>query len=203
MQSIGIYVHIKVTIDEKGNTKMNATTKISKFISLVLRHKPETIGVKLDESGWLDITELIAMSRKSGVNLSSDLIRQIVTLSDKQRFSISDDGLRIRANQGHSIGVDLGLLKTVPPDLLYHGTAKQNLLLIRTQGLLKGKRQYVHLSPDFNCALRVGKRHGKAVVLVIDTARMHRMGFDFFLSINGVWLTDYVPAEYLKLASTF
>jgi len=178
---------------------MNGTTKISKFISLVLWHRPETIGISLDESGWAVIAELVEKSRKVGVVLTSDQIQKIVAASDKQRFAISADGLRIRANQGHSITVDLSFDATEPPQRLYHGTAVNNIPAIRHQGLLKGNRQHVHLSLDLECAIDVGMRHGKPVVLLIDAGRMYMDGFDFFLSQNGVWLTDHVPAEYLTL----
>lgn len=176
---------------------MSGMNKISKFLSLILRHKPETIEVHLDESGWTDIAELVEKSRKAGVSLNPDLIRKIVTTSDKQRFAISEDGLRIRANQGHSIAVDLGFEEATPPCLLYHGTATRNLTAIRQQGLIKGNRQYVYLSPDKETAESVGKRYGNPFVLTIHADRMYRDGFKFYLSANGVWLTDHVPKEYI------
>ena len=176
---------------------MKTNAPISKFLSLVLRHKPDTIGIQLDESGWADITDLVEKSRKAGVNLNPDLICTIVATSDKQRFSISTDGLRIRANQGHSIDVDLGLEETEPPLLLYHGTATRNLTSIRQQGIFKGGRQYVHLSLDKETAEAVGKRYGKPVVLTIQAGRMQENGFKFYRSANGVWLTDHVPMEYI------
>ena len=176
---------------------MNGMSKISKFLSLILRHKPDAIEVNLDESGWVDIAELVEKSRKAGVNINPDLIRKIVATSDKQRFAISEDGLRIRANQGHSITVNLDLEEAKPPQQLYHGTATHNLAAIRQQGLIKGNRQYVHLSPDKETAEIVGKRYGKPVVLTIHADRMHQAGIKFYLSVNGVWLTDYVPKEYI------
>lgn len=172
--------------------------KISKFLSLVLRHRPGVIGVRLDEAGWAEIAELVERGGKSGVNLTADRIRQVVAESDKQRFAISEDGMRVRANQGHSIEVDLGLEKSEPPQLLYHGTATRNLAAIRQQGLIKGNRQYVHLSPDKEIAETVGKRYGKPVVLTVKAGCMHRDGFSFYLSANGVWLTDHVPPEYIE-----
>lgn len=176
---------------------MSEMSKCSKFLSLILRHKPDAIGIHLDESGWADIVELVEKSRKAGVNLNPDLIRKIVATSDKQRFAISEDGLRIRANQGHSIAVDLGFEEATPPQQLYHGTATHNLAAIRQQGLIKGNRQYVHLSPDKETAETVGKRYGNPVVLTIHADRMHHDGLKFYLSSNGVWLTDHVPKEYI------
>lgn len=171
--------------------------KISKFLSLVLRHNPGDIGLRLDEAGWAEIAELVEKGSKAGVKLTSERIRQIVASSDKQRFSISENGLRVRANQGHSIVVDLGLQKVEPPLLLYHGTTIRNLAAIRQQGLIKGNRQYVHLSANKETAEMVGKRYGRPVVLTIKAGCMHRDGFNFYLSINGVWLTDHVPTEYI------
>lgn len=170
---------------------------ISKFLSLVLRHKPDAIGIQLDEYGWADITDLVEKSRKAGVNLNPDVICKIVATSDKQRFAISEDGLRIRANQGHSIAVDLGYEEMEPPPLLYHGTATRNLTSIRQQGIIKSDRQYVHLSLDKETAEAVGKRYGKPVVLTVQADRMQQDGFRFYRSANGVWLTDHVPEEYI------
>lgn len=180
-----------------GQQMNEPTTKASKFLSLVLRHQPESIGISLDESGWASIADLIEKSREARVFLSVDLIRKIVTSSNKMRFSISADGLRIRANQGHSVDIDLGLEAAEPPLLLYHGTATRNLASIRGQGLIKGNRQYVHLSLSRETAVTVGKRHGKPVVLIIEAGSMHKHGFEFYLSANGVWLTEHVPPEYV------
>ena len=177
--------------------RLGDKVKISKFLSLVLRHKPGDIGLRLDEAGWAEIAELVEKGSKAGVKITTELIRQVVANSDKQRFSISEDGLRVRANQGHSIAVDLGLEKVEPPRLLYHGTTIRNLAAIRQQGLIKGNRQYVHLSADKETAEMVGKRYGRPVVLTIKAGCMHRDGFSCYLSVNGVWLTDHVPAEYI------
>lgn len=171
---------------------------ISKFLSLILRHKPDIIGLPLDEAGWGNLDELMEKASKTGVQLSKERIRQAVAASDKQRFAISEDGLRIRANQGHSIVVDLGFEKAEPPELLYHGTASHNLAAIRQQGIVKGNRQYVHLSLDKESAEVIGKRHGKPIVLVVKAGCMHQDGFKFFLSANGVWLTDHVPHDYVS-----
>jgi putative RNA 2'-phosphotransferase len=172
--------------------------RISKFLSLVLRHKPETIGLSLDQGGWARVDELIVASNRSGVPLDEGLLREVVKQNDKQRFAFSDDGLRIRASQGHSIPVDLGLEPLMPPKFLYHGTATRFLQSIRRQGLVPGGRNQVHLSPDERTAVRVGQRHGKPLVLTVRAGRMHANGFTFYLSANGVWLTERVPAEYIK-----
>lgn len=172
-------------------------TKISKFLSLVLRHKPGAIGLQLDQAGWASISELIEKAGKSGVRMTSELIRQVVATSDKQRFSISADGSRIRANQGHSVPVDLGLQATVPPERLYYGTAIRNLNVIRQENIRRGGRTHVHLSQDEATARNVGKRHGSPVVLTIMAREMAGVGFTFFRSVNGVWLTEWVPAEFI------
>lgn len=183
-------------------TVMPSDTKTSKFLSLILRHKPESIGLQLDASGWADVAELIKKARKVGVNLTPGKIATVVATSDKRRFALSDDGSRIRANQGHSVTVDLGLLSTEPPELLFHGTAQRNLSGIRSKGLVSVNRAFVHLSKDRETAITVGKRHGSPVVLIVQAGKMHRDGFLFYLSENGVWLTDHVPTPYLdQLAS--
>jgi putative RNA 2'-phosphotransferase len=171
--------------------------RISNFLSLVLRHKPETIGLSLDRRGWARVDELIAATNRAGVPLDQALLRQVVEQNDKQRFAFSDDGLRIRASQGHSLPVDLGLEPLAPPQFLYHGTATRFLNSIRRHGLIPRGRVHVHLSPDEPTALRVGKRHGKPVVLTVQAGRMHRDGFKFYRSANRVWLTQKVPVEYL------
>jgi putative RNA 2'-phosphotransferase len=176
---------------------MRTRVDISKFLSFVLRHRPAAIGLKLDEAGWANIAELVEKGCKAGIRLTPDRIRRVVAASDKQRFTISDDGLRVRANQGHSIAVDLGFEKREPPEILYHGTANHNLAAIRQQGLIKGNRLYVHLSLDKETAETVGKRYGKPIVLTVEAGRMHHDGFSFFLSANGVWLTDHVPKNYI------
>ena len=171
--------------------------RMSKFMSLVLRHKPDEIGLALDENGWADIAELIARANLKGVRLTRSDLLTIVTTNDKQRFALSEDGTRIRASQGHSIEVDLALPPVEPPARLFHGTAGRFLESIRSQGLLRGKRQHVHLSPDETTATKVGKRHGKPVVLQVLAGQMHQAGRLFYVSANGVWLTEHVPAEFL------
>lgn len=172
-------------------------TRYSKFMSLVLRHQPHAYGLALDEHGWAQIDDLIAAARQAGVPLSLELIEQIVAQNDKQRFAISDNGRAIRARQGHSISVDLALQPLEPPPQLYHGTAERFLESIREQGLLRRSRQHVHLSPDVPTAIKVGQRHGKPVVLTVESAAMARDGYLFYRSENGVWLVDAVPVQYL------
>ncbi len=172
-------------------------TKISKFLSYVLRHHPDSIGVELGSEGWADISELLTGAELSGFKITLDELRTVVRQSNKQRFSFSDDGLWIRANYGHSITVDLSYSPAVPPDVLYHGTALRNLKAIRSNGLTKGNRQYVHLSPDFDTAMGIGQRHGKPIVLKVQSGRMHSDGHEFYLSSSGIWLTDCVPPQYL------
>ena len=175
----------------------NRSVRISKFLSLTLRHQPEKIGLRLSESGWASVEQLIAASRKHGVEFTLEELQNVVASNDKKRFSLSEDGLRIRANQGHSIEVELGYAPTAPPEILYHGTAERFLAAIKQQGLIKGKRHHVHLSADVDTATKVGRRHGKPVVLRIEAGRMRQDGFIFYLSANGVWLTDRVPVQYL------
>lgn len=168
----------------------------SKFLSLVLRHEPEKIGLQLDPQGWVSISELL--SKATGkLPLTVELLHEVVRTSDKQRFAISEDGTRIRANQGHSVPVELGLAQQAPPEQLYHGTATRFLDSIRTQGLLRGDRHHVHLSADADTAVKVGTRHGQPVVLIVDAGDMHRAGHVFFRSDNGVWLVEHVPPAFL------
>ena len=180
------------------NTQVVAT---SKFLSLILRHQPEKIGLSLDANGWADIEELLRLSAAKGKPLTRALLEEVVLTNDKQRFVLSEDGAKIRANQGHSVSVELGLVPVVPPPVLFHGTATRFLESIRQQGLLKGSRQHVHLSPDEVTAMKVGQRHGKPVVLKIAAGKMQRDGHKFFCSANGVWLTDHVPAAFFEVVS--
>ena len=175
----------------------NAYKKKSKFLSLVLRHEPQAAGVALDDAGWVGVAELLAGCAKAGVGISEDELREIVRASDKQRFALSEDGTRIRANQGHSVEVELGHAPATPPETLWHGTAEKYVASIREQGLVKGARHHVHLSPDAETAGAVGRRHGRLVLLTVAAGRMHRDGFAFFLTPNGVWLTEHIPAGYL------
>jgi putative RNA 2'-phosphotransferase len=183
---------------------MNTNDKIvstSKFLSLILRHEPSKIGLTLDAQGWANIDELISLSQRSGKRINRALIEEVVTTNDKQRFIINDDGRKIRANQGHSVKIDLGLQASVPPDTLYHGTATRFLQSIRTQGLLHGSRQHVHLSAEKATAIKVGSRHGVPTVLIVAARKMHEQGHHFYLSENGVWLTEHVPVSFIEFAS--
>ncbi|MFP1860415.1 RNA 2'-phosphotransferase [Lonsdalea quercina] len=174
-------------------------TDISKFLSYVLRHKPEAIGLSLDNEGWAIISDLILCSVKEGYTLDDNLLHDIIDSSDKKRFTISDDGLRIRAAQGHSTQqVNIAYTEKKPPDILYHGTASRFISAIREHGLIPLSRQYVHLSPDEDTAIQVGQRHGKPVVLKIKALNMYEQGFKFFQADNGVWLTDTVPYRFIQ-----
>ena len=169
----------------------------SKFISLILRHKPETIGITLDERGWADVEELI-----SGINKTHPLTREeleeIVRTDEKQRYSFNEDHTLIRANQGHSIPVDVELEEKTPPDILWHGTGEKYVELIDAQGLIPKSRLYVHLSSDKETAKKVGSRHGRPVIYEIDCRQMVADGYRFFESANHVWLIKEVPVKYMK-----
>lgn len=169
----------------------------SKYISLILRHKPEVIGITLDEHGWANVDELIAGVSKTHP-LTTELLEEIVRTDEKQRYSFNEDHTLIRANQGHSIPVDVGLPEMVPPALLYHGTGEKYVASIDAQGLLPKSRLYVHLSPDVETARKVGARHGRPVIYTVDADAMYRDGHVFYRSVNGVWLTKSVPARYLQ-----
>jgi putative RNA 2'-phosphotransferase len=169
-----------------------------KFLSLILRHKPETIGLNLDPQGWADIESLLSGCRKKGLELDRVKLLRIVGADDKQRFQVSPNGLKIRACQGHTIPVDLELEPTVPPDRLYHGTTERFLPSILKRGLVKGRRLYVHLSPDTETARKVGSRRGPVSILEVLSGEMHQNGYRFYQAANGVWLTNHVPAQYLK-----
>lgn len=168
----------------------------SKFLSLILRHRPEVVGLTLDEGGWVAIDTLLDACAQAGKPLSRERLLEVVAQNDKQRFVIRNG--RIRANQGHSVKIELGLQPVPPPERLYHGTAAKNQAAILRSGLKKMKRHKVHLSHDEETARRVGMRHGKPVVFTVDTGSMHRDGHRFFRSENGVWLTDHVPSRYLQ-----
>ena len=171
--------------------------QLSKFLSFVLRHKPDTIGLKLDNEGWAPIDTLIAKSAAAGTSFNREDLRRVVETSDKKRFSVSEDRQHIRAAQGHSVTVELGLLPQEPPSLLYHGTTIRFLRSILLEGLKPQTRQQVHLSVDEATAYRVGQRHGKPVIFEVEALSMHAEGFMFFLADNGVWLTNQVPPRFL------
>jgi putative RNA 2'-phosphotransferase len=172
--------------------------KKSKFLSLVLRHDPKSIGLELDQAGWARVDELIEKANRAGVGLTREVLRQVVEYNDKKRFALSEDGSKIRASQGHSVSIDLGLEQVEPPEFLYHGTASRFIESIMENGLSKGRRNHVHLSKDERTAVSVGSRHGKPVVLTVKARRMHQEGFRFFISANGVWLTESVPAAFIE-----
>lgn len=173
--------------------------ELSRYLSYVLRHEPQTIGLQLDTEGWADIDSLIAGVSRHGRAIDQAMIRAVVETSKKKRFVLSDDCRRIRAVQGHSTPtVQRTYPETIPPEVLYHGTATRFLASIHEQGLKAGFRHHVHLSLDVSTAAEVGKRHGNPVVLEIRALRMHQNGFKFFLSENNVWLTDVVPPEFIN-----
>lgn len=176
---------------------MEKADKLSVFISLVLRHKPEAANIQLDEHGWAEVDALIEGIRKTGRRIDIDTLKEIVRTDGKQRYSFNEDCTLIRANQGHSVSVDVELKEAKPPEILYHGTAERFMESIRQEGLRPMGRLYVHLSKDEATALKVGARHGKPVVLKVNAGKMQQDGFRFFLSENGVWLTDKVPVSYL------
>ncbi len=169
----------------------------SKFISLILRHKPEVIGITLDEHGWANVDELILGIAKTHP-LNMTILEEIVANDNKQRYSFNDDKTLIRANQGHSIAVDVELEEQLPPQYLYHGTGEKYTSSIEAQGLIPKSRLYVHLSADEDTARKVGSRHGKCVVYLVLAQQMAYDGFTFYQSVNGVWLTKVVPTKYLK-----
>ena len=176
---------------------MTSNDRLSVFISLILRHKPEVIGIKLDKNGWANVTELINGINKTR-HITMEQLEEIVRTDKKQRYSFNEDHSKIRANQGHSVNVDVELKKAFPPDILYHGTCDRFLDSIQRLGLQPQSRQYVHLSSNVETAMTVGKRHGNPVVLKIDARQMEKDGYQFFISENKVWLTKKVPSKYLK-----
>lgn len=172
--------------------------KISKLLSYVLRHRPDSIGLELNAEGWASILELID---KSGIKITRELINDVVNTNDKNRFTISSDGLYIRANQGHSINIDLGLHPIQPPKELYHGTAIQFISSIKKNGLLSKNRQHVHLTENKNDAIKVGQRHGKPTLLLISAQIMHEEGYKFFKAKNDIWLTNNIPSDFISIQS--
>lgn len=183
----------------KNDNRPKSQVSTSKFLSLVLRHQPGLVGLSLDEAGWTSVDDLLARCAAHGRALSRQELQQIVSTNDKQRFAFSEDGTRIRANQGHSVEVDLGLAPLAPPAVLLHGTTSRLLPAILKEGLTKRARHHVHLSESSATATAVGARRGDAVLLKVDAARMHADGHLFYRSANGVWLTEAVPAGYLSL----
>jgi putative RNA 2'-phosphotransferase len=182
----------------EANMDPKQRVRISKYLSKHLRHEPEKLGLTLAVGGWVAVEELLTACARDHFPITREQLDEVVATSDKQRFAFDSTGTLIRANQGHSTPVDLRLEPVVPPALLYHGTGAQIVEAIRGEGLRKMARHHVHLSIDVPTATKVGSRHGKPVVFAVDAAAMHRAGHTFYVSANGVWLTDAVPPEYLK-----
>jgi putative RNA 2'-phosphotransferase len=196
-----IWWRLRKLIVRKG-VKMNNTkslTKISRFISLILRHKPDAIGIELDQHGWADVRELIDGINATGKNIDMEMLEEIVKTDSKQRYTFNEDKTLIRANQGHSVHVDVELKEQEPPEVLYHGTASRFVESILQDGLKPMNRLYVHLSKDIDTAIKVGKRHGDPVILKIYSKKMYDDGVKFYLSENGVWLTKCVDTIYIKI----
>jgi putative RNA 2'-phosphotransferase len=170
---------------------------VSKHLAKHLRHAPDALGLTLQPRGWVSVDDLLAASAEAGFTITYDELIECVETNDKKRYSFDDTGNLIRANQGHSVEVDLQLEEREPPEILFHGTVEQFLAAIMAEGLKKGKRHHVHLSKDIDTARKVGARRGKPVILQVDAARMHSQGYQFFVSCNGVWLADTVPADFL------
>lgn len=179
-------------ISEKENTRL------SKFLSLVLRHQPDSIGINLDENGWTDLNIVIIQAKKNGIPLSFDIVKHIVDTNAKKRFALNDKLDKIRANQGHSVEIELGYKAQTPPAILFHGTSKDVVSEILKTGLQKRARHHVHLSLDIETAIKVGQRHGKPFVFEVLSGEMATEGHEFYLSDNGVWLTDHVPPKFLR-----
>lgn len=177
--------------------KNKTENEISKYISLILRHKPECISIKLDENGWANVTELINGINKT-IPFNMNMLEEIVNTDNKNRYSFNHDKTLIRANQGHSIDVDVELEEKTPPAVLYHGTGQKYTKMIEKDGLLPKSRLYVHLSTDYNTAITVGKRHGEPVIYEINTSKMIKDRYVFYLSKNNVWLTKTVPVKYIR-----
>jgi putative RNA 2'-phosphotransferase len=181
---------------------LKATTRLSKFLSKHLRHAPQAIGLTLQEGGWVNVADLLAACAAHGYSLTRDELEDLVEDNDKQRFAFDETGQRLRAQQGHSVEVDLQLTPATPPAVLYHGTVPAALPAIRAAGLQKMQRHHVHLSPDEATARRVGQRRGKPTLLAVDAAALHAAGGVFYRSGNGVWLVDGVPPQYLRELSS-
>ncbi len=176
--------------------------KISKALSMHLRHRPEKIGLTLAPGGWVEVADLLEALNARGIRLDRAGLEEVVARNDKKRFAFDETGLRIRAQQGHSVEVDLGLEEAGPPGVLYHGTGEATVPAILRDGLRKMRRHHVHLSPDPETARRVGARHGRPAVLVVDAPAMQAQGWTFYRSGNGVWLVDAVPPPFLSRIET-
>lgn len=172
--------------------------QISKFLSLVLRHQPEKIDIKLDDQGWVDVSLLLKQMKAYGKNIDFELLSEVVRTNDKKRFAFSEDGSKIRANQGHSISVDLKYKETEPPVFLYHGTVSKFIGDIKDKGLLKMNRHHVHLSESIETATKIGARRGKPIILTIKSGEMFKQGYKFYKSENNVWLTEMIPSNFIN-----
>lgn len=173
------------------------TKHVSKYLSLVLRHQPQVLGITLDEAGWTDVAILLEKMQQKGMQVEFTKLVEVVQTNDKQRFAFNADHTKIRASQGHSVSIDLELSPVEPPEHLYHGTAEASLPSILKEGIHKRSRQHVHLSSDEKTAIKVGQRHGKPVVLLIKSGEMYRKGLLFYQSENQVWLTEYVSPAFI------
>ncbi|HGS9340372.1 TPA: RNA 2'-phosphotransferase [Clostridioides difficile] len=189
----------KILAKEDEVKSMSKKDKLSIFISLILRHKPETIGIKLDDYGYADVNELIEKINNTGRNINIEILEQIVKEDNKQRYSFNEDRSKIRANQGHSINVNVELRELEPPRFLYHGTATRFLDNIKKEGIISKSRLYVHLSNDIDTAVQVGKRHGIPIVLKINAGKMYENDYKFYLSENNIWLCEYIPFKYVEI----
>lgn len=178
--------------------KESESNKVSKFLSLILRHNPEKIGIELDEAGWANVDDLISKMNFNGQEIGFETLDFIVKTNKKKRFAFNTDKTKIRANQGHSIKIEHGFKHKTPPEILFHGTGKKSIESILKNGIEKRNRHHVHLSSDKETALKVGQRHGKPVVLEIMSLKMAENGHEFYLSENNVWLTDFIPTEFIK-----
>jgi putative RNA 2'-phosphotransferase len=174
-------------------------TSISKFLSLVLRHQPDIIDITLDEQGWVNVDELLKQANAYGHSFDLELLIHVVETNSKKRFAFDDSRQKIRASQGHSVNIELGYQAQMPPEILYHGTGEKSVAGIQQAGLEKRSRQHVHLSKNIETAIQVGSRHGRPAVFNVLAGAMHKNGYVFYLSENKVWLTDHVPAEFLRL----
>ena len=172
--------------------------KISKFLSYVLRHHPELIGIDLDDNGWTDVNILLEKANDYGVNFNREILDYVVANNNKKRFAFNETLDQIRASQGHSVSIELGHNSQRPPKELYHGTGVKSVAAIQDQGIQKQSRQHVHLSENFETAIQVGQRHGKPYVFTVLSEDMYNDNFEFYISENGVWLTEFVPSKYLK-----
>ena len=190
-------IDIDVFLSNYINEKNVEDVRLSRFLSLILRHKPQEVGLELDANGWINVNDLIAAINKTKRYINREILERIVSEDDKKRYSFDETKTKIRANQGHSVKVDVELKEVEPPQYLYHGTARKNICSINKKGILASSRLYVHLSADYDTAYTVGTRHGEPLVLKINAKEMYKAGYKFYLSENKVWLTTRVPTEFL------